>query len=131
MKERTEIFPHEPLDARRLVQQLQQHLMQPCILLHALLLDKLNEPWEGALRMHHPKNSVVSAVSAIIQQHRGDDVERGIVIFLDPISIIPRSNLRSVSHTCRRQYIIWRRTYSVCVTKSSPCSRRKTHFAML
>jgi hypothetical protein len=105
--------------------------MQPRVFLHALLLDKLDKPGESALGVHHPKDGIVPAVSAIVQQDGSDEVECGIVVFLKPISLIPYPNVYPISRTCRRQYIIWRRTYSLWVTNSSPCSRRKTHFAML
>jgi hypothetical protein len=57
------------------------------ILLHAIQLYDFDEPWECAFGMHHLEDGIVFEVPAIIQQKGRDDVERGVVFFLDSISL--------------------------------------------
>jgi hypothetical protein len=84
--------------------------------------------------VHHSEDYIVSAVAAVVKEERGDEVDGRVVLFLwtDQLLLHIRSaRKRLIPHTCKRQYIICRRTYSLCVAKSSPSNMRNMHFAML
>jgi hypothetical protein len=83
--------------------------MQPGVFLHAIRLNQLDKPGKCGLGMHHLEDGIVLAVATIVQQECCYYVERGVVFLLwlnQPRPVFVVSMLR----TCRRQYIICRRT---------------------
>lgn len=78
----TEILPLQPLYARRLVEQFEQHLVQPRLLLDALELYQFYQARKDALLVHHLKCGIVLVVSAVEEQESGDHVERGVIVVL-------------------------------------------------
>jgi hypothetical protein len=88
------------------------------ILLHAIQLYEFDEPWECALGMHHLEDDIVFEVPAIIQQKRRDDVERGVVFFLDSVSLTPWSEYSTNAPVAGS---------ILSVAAHSPCGRHRGH----
>lgn len=80
---RTEIVPAQSLYTRRLVHELQKHLVQARVLLDGRSLDQLDEAREDALGLHHLECDIVLIVAAVEEEKGCDDVQSGIVILLE------------------------------------------------
>jgi hypothetical protein len=78
----TKVFPLQALDARGLVQQLEQHLVQPGVLVHAGQLHQVDQAREDALLVHHLEGGIVLVVAAVEEQEGGDHVQRGVIVVL-------------------------------------------------
>jgi hypothetical protein len=80
--QRTKVLRRKSLPPRRLIQQLQQHLMQLRILLYIIHLYQLDESRERRLGMHHLEDGIVFAMPSIVEQKRRDYVKCRIVVLL-------------------------------------------------
>jgi hypothetical protein len=56
--------------------------MQSRVLLHIICLHQFDESWEGAFGVHHLEYLVILAITPIVEQEGGDNVEGRGIIFL-------------------------------------------------